>query len=73
MDGMEVTLKVHGMTCGHCERAVAELAAEIDGVRSAAASASESTLQVTFEGGDEVINSVLQNINSTNLYKASKS
>lgn len=72
MDGMEVTLKVHGMTCGHCERAVAELAAEIDGVMSAAASASGSSLQVIFEGGEEVIDSILQNINSTNIYKASK-
>jgi copper chaperone len=73
MYGMEATLKVQGMTCGHCERAVAELAAEVDGVRSAAASAAGSTLQVTFEGGDEVIDSIVQNINSTNIYKASKS
>lgn len=68
----ELTLKIEGMTCSHCERAVVELAMEVDGVVSAVADAESSSLRVTYEENREIIESILENINSTNSYKASQ-
>ena len=41
-----VTLKVAGMTCGHCETRVVKAVTSIDGVKSCKASSSKGTVIV---------------------------
>ena len=44
------TFGVTGMTCGHCEAAVAKEIAKIAGVTGAVASAEAATVEVTSDG-----------------------
>lgn len=44
------TFGVQGMTCGHCEAAVAREVARIAGVTGVVASAEAATLEVTSDG-----------------------
>ena len=48
---MEKTmLKVSGMTCGHCEKAVKTALMGVDGVASVIVSLSEGTAEVEYDG-----------------------
>ena len=44
------TFTVQGMTCGHCEAAVAKEVAKVAGVSAAVASADAGTVEVTSDG-----------------------
>jgi copper chaperone CopZ len=44
------TFTVQGMTCGHCEAAVAKEVAKVAGVAGAVASADAGTVEVTSDG-----------------------
>lgn len=44
----KTTLKVSGMTCGHCEKAVKNALMGIDGVVSVVVSLSEGTAEVEY-------------------------
>ncbi|MBC1730806.1 CopZ family metallochaperone [Listeria seeligeri] len=58
----KLTLKIEGMTCGHCEARVEKALAEVDGVTNAKVSLEEGTATVEFETGkvteDSLINAV---------------
>lgn len=47
----KLTLKIEGMTCGHCEARVEKALAEVDGVTNAKVSLEEGTATVEFEAG----------------------
>ncbi|MBC1424656.1 heavy-metal-associated domain-containing protein [Listeria seeligeri] len=47
----KLTLKIEGMTCGHCEARVEKALAEVDGVTNAKVSLEEGTATVEFETG----------------------
>jgi copper chaperone len=47
----EKTIKVEGMSCGHCELSVQEELEELDGVRSAKADHEKGTVEVAYEEG----------------------
>ncbi|EFR99699.1 CopZ family metallochaperone [Listeria seeligeri] len=47
----KLTLKIEGMTCGHCEARVTKALAEVDGVTDAKVSLEEGTATVEFETG----------------------
>lgn len=47
----KLTLKIEGMTCGHCEARVTKVLAEVDGVTDAKVSLEEGTATVEFETG----------------------
>lgn len=47
----KLTLKIEGMTCGHCEVRVTKALAEVDGVTDAKVSLEEGTATVEFETG----------------------
>ncbi|CAM2362085.1 heavy-metal-associated domain-containing protein [Listeria seeligeri] len=47
----KLTLKIEGMTCGHCEARVTKALAEVDGVTNAKVSLEEGTATVEFETG----------------------
>lgn len=43
------TLKVEGMSCGHCELSVQEALDELDGVKSANADHEKGTVEVAYD------------------------
>jgi copper chaperone len=47
----EKTIKVEGMSCGHCELSVQEELEELDGVKSAKADHEKGTVEVAYEEG----------------------
>lgn len=47
----EKTLKVEGMSCGHCELSVQEELEELDGVKSAKADHETGNVEVVYEEG----------------------
>jgi len=47
----QVTLKVEGMTCGHCEMAVSKALGGLPGVKKASANAKAGTATVEIEQG----------------------
>jgi copper chaperone CopZ len=71
MEDRQVTIRVDGMSCSHCERAVVELATEVEGVSSAIADATSSQLTLTHTGGEATTGAVIRNINENSNYKAS--
>ncbi len=48
-DIQEITLKVTGMTCGGCEKAVEEAALAVEGVQSAKASHTEDSATIVYD------------------------
>ncbi|NLN72005.1 MAG: heavy-metal-associated domain-containing protein [Thermoplasmatales archaeon] len=58
-----VTLKVSGMTCGHCEARVVKAASSVEGVKSAKASSSKGTVAVKGDMTPETIEKVKTAIN----------
>jgi copper chaperone len=46
-----LSLRVEGMTCGHCEKAVAKALGALPGVKRASANAKEGTATVEVEQG----------------------
>lgn len=45
----KTTLKVSGMTCGHCEKAVKTALMNVEGVASVVVSLSEGTAEVEYD------------------------
>ena len=52
------------MTCGHCEKAVASLAMEVNGVLSVKADKGRNSIEVDFEESLTDLNQIIDNINS---------
>jgi copper chaperone CopZ len=67
---MRAQISVSGMTCGHCERAVFELAREVEGVTDARADRTDSLLEVTFDEAITDIDRIIKNINTHGGYIA---
>jgi len=67
---MKAQISVSGMTCGHCERAVADLAKEVEGVVEARADRTDGLLEVTFNDATTDIIRIIDNINTHGGYIA---
>ncbi|MFM1874428.1 MAG: Heavy-metal-associated domain [Bacteroidota bacterium] len=65
-------LEVSGMNCGHCSSSVQVLIEEVEGVYSASVELSSALARVEFDGHKTSIQSIIENINSSNIYKAIK-
>lgn len=70
MNNTHINLKVEGMTCGHCVRAVQELAEEVEGVASVIVNLGTKQVDITVSGPSVSAQSIIDNINSSNVYKA---
>ena len=70
MDRPDIILAVKGMTCGHCARAVKELAEEVEGVTSAAVNLESGEVVVATSAASVNAQSIIDNINSSNSYQA---
>ncbi|MCF8257163.1 MAG: heavy-metal-associated domain-containing protein [Flavobacteriales bacterium] len=69
MPSTDIILEVDGMTCGHCARAVKELAEEVAGVSSANVNLGTKEVSISVSGKVSS-QSIIDNINSSDTYKA---
>jgi copper chaperone len=70
MKRSEVVLSIEGMSCGHCVRAVKELAEEVQGVVEAKVSLESREAVITVDDRLPSISTLIDNINSSNTFKA---
>lgn len=52
---MEVTLKVEGMTCGHCEKAVKGAVEELPGITSVEVQLGAGKVNISYDNGKVTI------------------
>lgn len=64
------TLEIEGMNCGHCVNAVKNLIEEVDGVTTAKVDLANKNAEVEFDKDTTSIQAIIENINSSNVYKA---
>jgi len=69
MPSTDIILEVDGMTCGHCARAVKEMAEEVEGVSFAQVNLETKEVNISITGPVSP-QAVIDNINSSNTYKA---
>ncbi|MHD0397210.1 copper ion binding protein [Staphylococcus simulans] len=55
---MEKQLKVEGMSCGHCKKAVEDAVGKVNGVDQVTATPDNDTVDVTYNGEDAVLSEV---------------
>jgi copper chaperone len=66
----ETIIEIEGMTCGHCSSAVKNLIEEVDGVKSAEIELSTKEAKVEFDSTSTSVQAIIENINSSEIYKA---
>lgn len=64
------TLNIHGMNCGHCSNAVKNLSEEVEGVDAAMVNLENNTAEVSFDENITSVEAIIENINSSEIYKA---
>lgn len=70
---MEKTvIKVGGMNCGHCSSSVKYLIEELEGVESAQVDLAEGEAEVTYDGATVDPQTIINNINNSEIYKATR-
>ncbi len=57
-----VLLKVEGMSCSHCEKAVKQAVSALDGVKSVAVSLKDKTVTVEHDPGKASLDQIRQEI-----------
>jgi copper chaperone CopZ len=68
---MEKTIiEVEGMSCGHCSAAIKNLIEELNGVESADVMLAEGKAIVGFDREKTSPEAIIENINSSETYKA---
>lgn len=63
-------LQVEGMSCGHCVNAVKNLINEVEGVETAEINLAAKSATVSFEADSTSAQVIIDNINSSEVYKA---
>ena len=63
-------IEVDGMSCGHCSNAVKNLIEEVNGVKSAEIELSTKEAKVEFDANATSAQAIIENINSSEIYKA---
>lgn len=70
---MEKTIiEVEGMSCGHCSNAVKNLIEEVDGVKSTLVDLASKKAEVEFDASSTTAKAIIDNINSSEIYKATQ-
>ena len=65
-------LVVEGMSCGHCSNAVKNLIEEVDGVKSTSIDLTSKQAEVEFDASSTSMKTIIDNINSSEIYKATQ-
>ncbi len=64
--------EIEGMSCGHCSNAVKNLIEEVKGVETAEVNLGEKKASVLFDPDTTNKQAIIDNINSSNSYKATQ-
>lgn len=67
----KITLKIEGMTCGHCEKSVNRIISEIAGVSECSVSLQNASAEVTFDNLKTTKHLIIKAVNDSEIYKAS--
>lgn len=65
-----VQLNIQGMGCGHCEKAVANILKELEGITDSSVSLADNTAKVTFDNEKISQQQIINAINASETYKA---
>ncbi|MBP9152776.1 MAG: heavy-metal-associated domain-containing protein [Flavobacteriales bacterium] len=68
----KTTIIVEGMSCGHCSNAVKNLIEEVEGVESAEVNLATKQASVSFDPNATTTRAIIDNINSSETYKATE-
>ena len=71
MSTEKITLKIEGMTCGHCEKSVNRILTGIEGVLECSVSLQNSSAEVTFDNSKTTKHLIEKAVNDSEIYKAS--
>lgn len=70
MANQTITIKIAGMSCGHCEKAVKHAISELDGVLETKVNLSAANADVTFDDTKVSEAQIKLAVNETGIYKA---
>ncbi|MFN4233453.1 MAG: cation transporter [Bacteroidia bacterium] len=70
MADIKSNIKIEGMTCGHCKKAVENILKEEDGVLNVEVVLENSEANVTFEDSKTSLEALKKAINDSGIYKA---
>ena len=68
----KTTIVVEGMSCGHCSNAVKNLIEDVMGVESAEVNLGTKEASVLFDSTATNAQAIIENINSSEIYKATE-
>jgi copper chaperone len=68
----KTTITVEGMSCGHCSNAVKNLIEEVEGVELAEVNLGTKEASVLFDSNVTNLQAIIDNINSSETYKATE-
>lgn len=68
----KTTINVEGMNCGHCSATVRDLIEELDGIESTEVNLSTKEAKVVFDASKTSIQAIIENINSSETFKATE-
>lgn len=68
----KTTIIVEGMSCGHCSNAVKNLIEEVEGVESTEVNLGAKEANVLFDPNATTTQAIIDNINSSETYKATE-
>ncbi len=71
MAQVKSNIKIQGMTCGHCKKAVENILSEENGVIQAAVVLENAEAAVTFDDAQTSLETLKKAINDSGIYKAS--
>ena len=68
----KTVLSVEGMSCGHCSNAVKNLVEEVDGIEAVEIDLGLNEARVSYDSAATNTQAIIDNINSSNIYKATQ-
>lgn len=70
MADIKSNIKIEGMTCGHCKKAVENILREENGVIQAEVDLEKAEANVTFDNSKTSLEALKKAINDSGIYKA---
>ncbi len=68
----KVFIEIEGMSCGHCSNAVKNLIEEVEGIDAVEVDLGAKEARVSFNAATTNSQAIIDNINSSNIYKATQ-
>ena len=70
MANKTITIKVSGMTCGHCEKSVKSAISELNGVIEVNVNLAQAAAEIIFDDSKVSESQIKAAVNDTGIYKA---